>query len=75
MAAGYIVVRKNTAGNVDAYWNGTAFIESTVANAIDSSDFIETQTDARFVQGSIQTQTINADVAYVAAESSVTIIP
>ncbi|WP_016953535.1 hypothetical protein [Anabaena sp. PCC 7108] len=74
MAQGFIVVRKSGTGTVDGYWDGTSFVDSTEPDAVDSSDFIENQTDARFIQGSVQAQNVNADVAYVAASSDITIV-
>lgn len=75
MAAGFIIVRRDADGEIDGYWDGTEFINATEVDAIDSSDFVETVTDARFVQGSIQAANTDADVDKVAAESNITLVP
>ncbi|WGV23702.1 hypothetical protein [Halotia branconii] len=76
MAQGYIVARKDADGDVDAYWDGTQFVLITDdADAIDSSDFVETVENARFIQGSIQAANTDFDVVKLEAESNITLIP
>lgn len=75
MALGYIIVRRDALGEIDGYWDGTAFVAASEVDAIDSSDFVETVTDARFVQGSIQAANTDADIDKVAAESNINLVP
>lgn len=69
MAQGFIVTKLNTDGNPVEYWNGTAFVSE-----IDSSDFIETKPEARYIQGSTQAQDTENDIAIRDAEVNVTLI-
>ncbi|MBD2571069.1 hypothetical protein [Anabaena lutea] len=62
----YVIV-KVEAGAVTGYWDGSVF----QAN-IDLSDVQGTVEDARFLQGSVQTQDLSFDVEY--REANVTIV-
>jgi hypothetical protein len=70
MAQGFIVVQINDQGTPTAYWNGTAFVEE-----IDSSDFMETKPEARYVQGSTQAADTSVDIVVKAAESNIELLP
>ncbi|MEM7712022.1 MAG: hypothetical protein AAF349_00260 [Cyanobacteria bacterium P01_A01_bin.68] len=69
MAVGFIVVRLDDTGTPDAYWDGTDFVAS-----VDSSDFIETKPEARYIQGSTQAQSTEQDIVVRDAETTVTLL-
>ena len=64
----YVIVKVES-GAITGYWDGAAF-----QGNIDLSDVQGTIQDARFLQGSIQTQDLNFDVEYRAADVSVVLV-
>ncbi|WP_200321610.1 hypothetical protein [Sphaerospermopsis aphanizomenoides] len=66
----YIVVALDDTGTISGYWDGTIF-----QSEIDNSDTYDTITDARFAQGSIQTQDTSFDVQYREATVNIALVP
>ncbi|OYD92767.1 hypothetical protein CDG77_14030 [Nostoc sp. 'Peltigera membranacea cyanobiont' 213] len=74
MANGYIIAQKNDGGTVTAYWDGTAFTTTALDADLLEADFIQTLTDARFVQGSVQAANTAVEVVKLAASETIVLL-
>jgi hypothetical protein len=68
MAVGFVVVQLDDNGAITGYWDGSVFVPD-----VDLAEFYATKPNARYVQGSTQSQAINTDIVIKNATQDIAI--